>query len=443
MHFGSRLFVIVVFSMIGLAFWVNTLQLYLEFAHGTNLWQLDKPISLLSSFDGWERQTWFLLITHYSDLFVFFPVFGTIALLAFFRPAATLVDMYWNTARQGSHRIPLSKLRFSIGLVAVALASAAVGAATLEGGERTLWQLKPEVLAADQGVGCVAAKSCDRVGFLDALVNIRRTSRERVTLSDLVPKCRQDWFVQPTADERAPRYCPVTTNVGRDAASLDGLWVSAKTCCDAQRLFDAAVKAQFAEPGNRSTTNEIQQWLWPFNIFFLLTLFALSVLLAVRRKHIEEVYPESSRAIDRGVIIGALAMVMLPLMHNGFLLTTQLMHGDDGAVSLHRIPETFTVAFGLWGVLIIVSFLHPAHKQAEPFSRLLGVVGSLVFAVKGDVITDYVVRLAGAGAGFASIIAMFALAIVLLAVLWGWKWVSRAKPGGEPASETTGGESRA
>ncbi|HUS96670.1 MAG TPA: hypothetical protein VMX97_08035 [Hyphomicrobiaceae bacterium] len=421
MHFGSRLFVGIVFAVIGLAFWANTAQLYLEFAHGSGLWSLSGPIDFFGSFRNYETQPWFLLLTHYSDLFVFFPVFGTIALVAFFAPAAVLVDMYWNTAHQGKRRIAYSKLRFSVGFIVIAGLSFAIGEYVLKGGERTLWQLKPQVLKSDKGAGCVARTSCQRVSYLDALANIRKASRERITLVDLKRSCSRDWFVEPSRSQETSRYCPVTTNIIGNGSGLDGLWTSDKTCCDAQKLFDAAVKSSSSKAGNRSDTDALQQALWPANVFFLLTLLAISALLAMRRQHIEMVYPELSRGIDRGVMIGALAMILLPLMHNGFLLTADLLHGVGGTTSLHRLPETFTIVFGLWGVLIIVSFLHPANKQAEPISRILGVLASIAFALKGDVITDYVIRLFGAGAGFYSLVGMFITAASLVIVLWVWK----------------------
>lgn len=425
MLFVSRLFVFVLFTLIGLCFWATTLQLYLEFAQGSSLWTLDKPLHLVASARDLQDQPWFLLLTHYSDLFLFFPVFGVIALIAFFTPAAVLVDIYWNPRRQGKHPIPFSHLRFGAAFVLVIALSIFLGQKTLGGSERTMWQLKPTVLKADKGAGCQANDlSCDRVSFLDALKNIRQLSRHRVTLVDLKQNCRQDLYVQPTAEKTTARYCPPRTKLSRNGAITQVPWTDQAQCCMAEQQFDRAVKSGYEPTANRSDTDMLQQWLWPVYVFFLLTLVVISIMLAFRRKRIAEMYPEYSNAVDRGVLVGAIAMLMLPLMHIGFLLSTQLLHGAGGTASPHRVPETFTTIFGIWGALIVVFFLHPANRQAESFSRIMGVIATLVFAVKGDIITDYVVRLFGAGAGTWSLGLMIAIALSLLFVLWGWKRVS-------------------
>ncbi|MCB1511762.1 MAG: hypothetical protein KDJ36_12740 [Hyphomicrobiaceae bacterium] len=418
---GSRHFVTAVFIVLGAAFWATTIQLYLEFAQGTNLWTLDKPIRLFASLQNYEQQPWFLLITHYSDLFVFFPVFGSIALIAFHTPAAVLVDIYWNKDRHGDYPIHYSEARFAGWFFVLVMLSLFFGWKTLGGSERTLWQLKPDVLKADRGVGCVAAGRCERVSFIDALSNVRQISRERITLSDLKRDCSRDRFIEQTGDKGARRYCPPLAKVAKLNPDDDLFWVRNKACCAALQRFDSAVKTSFAAPSNRSSTTAFQAWMWPFYVFFLLTLVAISTLLAVRRERIEKQYPEHARAIDRGVLIGACAMLMLPLMHNAFLLTTHLIHGDGGTVSPHRVPETFTALFAAWAVLVVVTFLHPANAKAEMFSRVMGIIASVVFALKGDVITDYVIRLLGAGAGIYSLILMFVLAAGLLIALWVWR----------------------
>lgn len=445
MLFVSRLFVFVLFSIISLCFWATTLQLYLEFAQGSSLWALDKPFHLLASVHDYQDQPWFLLLTHYSDLFLFFPVFGVIALIAFFTPAAVLVDIYWNPHRQGKHPIPFSHLRFGVAFVIIIALSVFLGQKTLGGSERTMWQLKPAVLKADKGTGCQAGDpSCVRVSFLDALRNIQQLSRHRVTLVDLKQNCRHDLYVQPTADKTTARYCPARTKLSRTGEIASIPWTEQAQCCQAKQDFDRAVKSGYEPTANRSDTDMLQQWLWPVYVFFLLTLVVISIMLAFRRKRITEMYPEYSDAVDRGVLVGAIAMLMLPLMHIGFLLSTQLLHGDGGTASPHRVPETFTTIFGIWGALIVVFFLHPANQQAESFSRIMGVIATLIFAVKGDIVTDYVVRLFGAGAGVWSLGLMIAIALFLLFVLWGWRWVSGKPQEHETAavSDTSGPEQK-
>ena len=143
----------------------------------------------------------------------------------------------------------------------------------------------------------------------------------------------------------------------------------------------------------------------------------ISGLLALRRKQIEDNYAEASRSIDRGVLVGTLAMVFLPLMNRAFLLSTTLLHGDSGIISVHRMPDVFIILFVFWTVLIVLSFLHPANKQAEPTSRIFGVIASVAFALNADTITGFAIRYLGAGADVISLGVAVGTAIVLLLVL--------------------------
>ena len=99
MHWGSRAFVFIVFVTLAFSFWATTAMLFVEFSDPPN----DLPIN---------DALWFMLLTHYSDLFIFFPLFGTVALIAFYTPSCAFVDMYWHTSRQQDDPIPNARVRF-------------------------------------------------------------------------------------------------------------------------------------------------------------------------------------------------------------------------------------------------------------------------------------------------------------------------------------------
>ncbi|MEM7664200.1 MAG: hypothetical protein AAF292_18320, partial [Pseudomonadota bacterium] len=183
MHWGSRAFVFLVFLTLAVSFWATTSMLYIEFSGETER----------NVFNG---ALWFTLLTHYSDLFIFFPLFGTVALIAFYIPACAFVDMYWNIARQQDDPIPNSRIRFVFWFVLLCAFSFFISLGIQNGSERSLWQLTPNVLATDKGDGC-GEDDCARVSFRDGLENIRRLSRVRGTITDLSRVCQPDNFVSP------------------------------------------------------------------------------------------------------------------------------------------------------------------------------------------------------------------------------------------------------
>ncbi len=75
MKAGPRVFVFVVFLAMGLSFIATTGALMAEF---------------------WEDELWLDFLTSDSHLFLFFPTFAIISLVAFYLPSCAIVDLYWN-----------------------------------------------------------------------------------------------------------------------------------------------------------------------------------------------------------------------------------------------------------------------------------------------------------------------------------------------------------
>ncbi len=406
MHYGSKIFVLVIFALLSLSFWATTITLYVEF-------------SAVQAADPAGQQLWLKLLTHYSDLFIFFPVFGTVALVAFYTPACAFVDMYWNIEREGSDAIPRSRLRFAVWFIVLVLLSYFISLQTQQGSERSLWQLKPSVLLADDGEDC-NGNVCRRVSFLDGIENVRKTSLSKFILTDLSRQCEPDPFVEVLPRNMPPiRYCLATTTfrAGQEKEDLQGKLIDNKTCCRAQTIFDKAVKQTHENPETHSITHQLQKHTWPFNIFFLLILMIISILLAFRRPRIEKRYADIVRSIDRGVIVGVFAVAFLTVMNRSFLEATQLLHGGGGTVSFHRGLDTFILLFTIWALLILFSFVHPANKQAEMVSRLLGVIFSVLFVFNAETVTNYGIRFLGAGAGVLELAGIGVIALFMIAAL--------------------------
>src|ERR1700694_4399998 len=126
---GARIFVAVAYVVLGASFLASTGLLIREF----------------------QGLDWQSMILAHSHLFFFFPVFGLLALFSCYLPSVVFTDLYWR-------HLPYGKLRFSVGLVAVAALSFGVGK-WLDAKPRAIWEVSPGALIADRGEpgGCGTA----------------------------------------------------------------------------------------------------------------------------------------------------------------------------------------------------------------------------------------------------------------------------------------------
>lgn len=365
MLLGARIFVAVIFTILGATFIATTGALYYEFGYQT------------------RSDAWISLATFYSHLFIFFPLFGTLALVAFYVPSCVFVDMYWR-------HLAVGKLRFTLGLVLVAAAAAGVGLGLGSGQLRSIWEVKPEVLAQDPGepVGCNASQqTCLRVPVLEALRDVRARSEKRAGMSQFVRDCEPDPLIETPPEQLSRRYCFVTRTL-----------VDAATCCQAQKKFGLAIRDMFQPETNRSLTVQVHKALLPFKIFFLMVVFLIALLLAMRRHEIAEHYGPWILKIERGVLIGAVAMLFFPVMNLAFLQSSGLLYGTSLDSVYRSISWPLMAAFGAWALLLLFFFFRDVDKDIETVARIGGVVFSALAVMKYQLIVDYAVRFVGSGA---------------------------------------------
>ena len=384
MLLGARLFIIVVYSIIGLSFWAVTGTLFYEF----------------------RDADWFTVATFYSHLFLFFPIFGTVALFAFYWPSVVFLDMYWRHISGG-------RIRFVFGFFVVAAIAWFVAQDLLSGQIRSLFEIPPPVLLADRGdpADCDGtAGPCVRLPILTGLKNVRRISQRRIGLSDLARNCAPDPLIE-TIEEKTPRrYCFVST-----APLATPILTSDADCCRAQRVFMSM--ANSSANATRSMTSTVHSWTLPLKVFFLLTLLTISIMLAVRRLRLEEHYRDHMGEIEKGVLIGAIAMLFFPVMNHAFLQSAAMLDVAGGSNSYRGPAPFFSFTFGAWALILLFFFYRRRNKEVEFLGRLGGVIASAVAILKYDIIISYFVRYAGSGASPRDIGILCGIGLFLLAAL--------------------------
>jgi len=373
---GSKIFVIIIFILLGLTFLATTGAMMHEF------WV-----------DGW-----FAHLTLYSHLFLFFPTFGILALFAFYVPAIVFTDLYW------MHVKPAGRFRFLFGFLVIAVVSAWLGWLIYGGRVPTLWQLSPAALSSDRGspANCgKGARDCNRMSILGAVKLVREESQNRIGMAKFVRICELDPLLETPKSVSASRFC-----------FASGRKMNASECCGAQNLFADRLAELYADPANRSLTGLVHGILLPFKAFFLLVLFAVGVLLAVWRKKVMAHYKALVPKIERGVIVGAFAVLFFPAANHGFLQSAAVTLGPYGGSIYPMLAPIVSIAFGAWTVFLVFFFFSRFEKDTVSLMRTLGFLASALAVFQYDEIIDYAVRFIGAGSD-----RIMVLVYVLLTVL--------------------------
>lgn len=381
MSVGARVFVTAVFVVLGLSFLATTYTLYREY-----------------------RETdWFSFATLYSHVFVFFPTFGILALCAFYIPASAFVDLYWR-------HVTLGKVRFLVGMVALAALSWLLSQKLMTGDLPALFWLKPATLEADRGnpEACdPKAGACRRVAVLDAVSRIRAESTVRFGLSKFVRNCRADPLMEEAPDQAAKRFCFASQSMQTAAA-----------CCQAKQQFTDDLRQLYRRDGG-SETMRVHGLLLPLKIFFLLTVFVLGVLLAAWRRTIDRYYPAYATRIERGIIIGALAMLIWPISNHAFLQSTSLVYTPSGEGFYKDISPVFSFMFGCWALMIVLFFFRQSQRDIESAGKIGGGIASAVAVLNYDRIVDFAERVIGAGADPVIVVGLIGvLSVAFLGLAW-------------------------
>lgn len=364
---GARVFVGALFLLLAAAFIASTALLVNEYKEA-----------------GWEA----MAIAH-SHLFVFYPVFGILALAAYYLPAVVFTDLYWRHIRFG-------RLRFLLGALVVGVLSVVV-ARLLDGEPRGLYEISPKALLADRGepAGCGGeARPCRRAPLSKALEDLREGGQGRLGLSKFARSCVVDPMLEEPEEMAKQRYCFAA---GRKLTGAE--------CCTAQKLLRAeASRLQVAQP---SLSGIYDQMIFlPLKVFFVLIVVLIAGLLALRRVELDKHYAELVPPIERGVIIGAFAMLFWPIMDYGYQQTANVLFGR-----LEGLQLRYSLVVVPWALLLLFYFLKRLGRRGEMIGQIAGVVTAAVAVLRYEDLNDWAVRLLGVGTSRWIVVALVVLAV--------------------------------
>jgi hypothetical protein len=366
---GARVFVAVLFLILGASFVASTGFLVREF----------------------QDLDWAGEVVAHSHLFFFFPVFGILALAAFYLPAVVFTDLYWR-------HLPYGKLRFALGAIVVAALSL-IFAKLLDTEPRAIWEISPGALLADRGEpqNCSAsAGACRRAPIPMALAELRREGQSRLGLSKFARSCLVDRMLEAPEEMDKERYC---FSAG---AKLKGA-----ACCEAQRLFRNEVTRLQSDPASRSLSATYDRVFLPLKVFFILIVVVIAALLAKWRDRLDQYYRELIPPIERGIIIGAFAMLFWPIMDYGYQQTANVLFGRFDGVQLR-----YSLVIVPWALLLLFYFLRRLGRQGEMIGQIAGVVTAAVAVLRYEDLNDWAVRILGIGTNMWIVGVLVALAIV-------------------------------
>lgn len=375
---GARIFVAFAFVILGASFLASSALLIYEF----------------------QGVDWQSMVIAHSHLFFFFPLFGILALVAFYLPSVVFTDLYWT-------HLPYGKLRFFVGLVVVAAVSWGV-TRWLDGSPRAIWEVSPQVLLADKGdpAGCGPGRTaCRRAPFLGTLDTLRAEGQRRVGLSKFARTCRVDPMLELPEEMSKERFCFPA------GASLKGA-----ACCEVQQRFANDLGKLQANPNQRSLSGTYDTLVFlPLKIFFVLIVIGIGLLLSVWRNRVDQHYAALVPALERGVIIGAFAMLFWPAMDYGYQQTANVMFGRWTPGLQLRL----SLVIAPWALLLLFYFLRRLGRQGETIGQIAGVVTAGVAVLRYEDLNDWAVRLLGVGADRWIIGCLLALVGAgFLALLW-------------------------
>ncbi len=329
-----------------------------------------------------------------SQLFLFFPTFGLIGLFAFWRAGVVIVDAYWRRIRGG-------KLIFVGAVLALVGVSAFLAYTFQSAPNRMWWEVAKPALLADEGepAGCTPP-DCDRAPIVEAYSAVRLLARDDDGLAGLAEECEAENMSAFRPQEERVNFCFVT-----------GAIETVADCCAAKIRFKQAVVDLHEEAP--SLTHYVHKYLLPLKVFFLLMLLVIGVTLARRRRTLELHYPSAMEQVERTMPVGALSMMLWPLMNQAYAQSFDMLFGAGGSGAFRVTAPLYTLAFGGWAMVLMFYYFRRYPKATEGAAKVIGGLLAGVGIIQYEAVLAWVNHFLGAGASVVSIAVMLVIAAFL------------------------------
>ncbi|MGB3627294.1 MAG: hypothetical protein WA989_15785, partial [Henriciella sp.] len=352
-HIGSRIAVTAFFALLYLGFVVETGTLIYEFAPE----HLAIPIA-----------------TMFAHNFLFFPIAGLLALIAFWRPAVLLVDAL-GTGKLKHGWLTLLLVIGVIGGLAYLLSNAFAASNT-----RSLFEIAPQAIAADE-----SRESDDpaarRASVGEALLQLRIMADIDGGLQQFQSRCEPDWLrYGVTADQE--KHCFAT-----------GSQTSIEACCRARTEFRDHVNTLQAKAP--SLLSRVHRVVLPIKMVFLLTLLFIGILLVWLRKPLTQLYGKAVQQVSFPLAAGGALVLLWPLMNAAYLSTSALLTGDGLSNAYRVTAPLFALGFGVWAMLLIFFHLRTYPSHIETALKSAGAIAAAIGVFRYEEIVAYLTRTLG------------------------------------------------
>lgn len=325
--------------------------------------------------------------------FIFFPIGGLLVLIAFWRPTVMLTDALGG-----------NKFRFGIFVLAAAvivtcLASVVAARAFAASDARSMFEIAPETLLADEGRE-------NRAPVTEALIKLKILAGGEEGLGSYSARCDAEWL-QFSATANEEKLC-----------FANGVVSTVADCCRAKATFRADLNAMHAESPSR--LSGIHKLAIQVKIFFLLMLLGLGVFLVRYRPGLQRLYGASFESVSFGLAAGGAVMLTWPLMNAAYLQTNSLLTGAGASSAYMVTGPIVALGFAIWTMLLLFFHLRSYPSQIEYAAKIGGFVAAAIGVFRYDDIIGYFTQTLGVGGSVVAVV-VFAVAVgaLIFSVLMG------------------------